>query len=118
MAETATVDRSEWAAVLDRVTKRHQGELVTIELLDPTYGDMHEAERLPFAYVAYDPRDDVVIVAVGGESSRYPVILRHIINHPTEVSTAEERAAGAAIRVIDAEGTPTLVTFFPEPAAS
>jgi hypothetical protein len=123
MTDTSTVDRSQWATLLDRLTKEHEGELVTIELLDPTYGDLREAERLPFAYLTYDSRDDVVIVAVGGRSGRYPVVLRHIISSPTDVDVAEGRPAGAAVRVIDAEGTPTLVTFLPhsarrEPAAS
>jgi len=118
MADTPTVDRSEWVTLLDRLTKEHEGELVSIELLDPTYGDLHEAERLPFAYLTYDPRDDVVIVAVGGRSGRYPVVLRHIISHPSEVSAAEGRPAGVAVRVIDAEGTPTIVSFFPDSVPS
>src|SRR4051794_6616011 len=38
-----------------------------------------------FAYVAYDPKDDVVVIAVGGNTPKYPVVLRHLIWHPTEV---------------------------------
>jgi len=64
-------------------------------------------------YAAYDPKDDVVIIAVGGRSPRYPVVLRHMISHPTEVAAAEIGSARAAIRVVDAEGTATLVSFFP-----
>ena len=47
-------------------------------------GIMPEAERLPFAYAAYDPKDDVLVIAVGG-TAKYPVVLRHLILHPTEV---------------------------------
>ena len=45
MADTPTVDRSEWVTLLDRLTKEHEGELVSIELLDPTYGDVHSDDR-------------------------------------------------------------------------
>jgi len=108
VTEITTADKTEWAPLLDRLTKDHEGDLITIELLDPTYGDLHEAERLPFAYASYDPRDDVVVVAVGGKSPGYPVVLRHIISKPTEVSVS-----GAAARVVDSEGTATLVSFLP-----
>lgn len=102
-----------WAQLLDRLSTEHAGQVVTIEVLDPAYGDQHEAERLPFAYAAYDPKDDTVVIAVGGRSPRYPVTLRHMISHPTEVSAADVDTARAAFRVIDADGTATLVSFFP-----
>ena len=107
MTEISTADRTEWATLLNRLTKDHEGELITIELLDPTYGDLREAERLPFAYASYDPRDDVVVVAVGGAPPRYPVVLRHMIWRPTEVSVSD-----AAAKVVDAEGTATVMSFF------
>lgn len=68
------------------------------------------------AYAAYDPKDDVVVIAVGGRSPRYSVILRHMISHPTEVAAADVDTARAALRVIDADGTATLTSFFPAAA--
>lgn len=105
-------DRTEWARLLDRLSREHEGELVTIELLDQTYGDQYEAEHLPFTSALYDRKDDAVVVSVGGRSGRYPVLLRHIISHPTEVSASRSRA-GDAFRVVEADGTATLVSFFP-----
>lgn len=109
-----TADRTEWARLLDRLSREHDGQLVTIEVLDQMYGDQYEAELLPFVSALYDRKDDAVIVAVGGRTGRYPVLLRHIISHPTEVSAAQSRA-GAAFRVVGADGTATLVSFFPTP---
>ena len=108
MTETPPDDRSRWAAALDELTRKHEGDLVTIELLDSTYGANEEVERLPFTYASYDDRDDVVIVAVGGRSARHPVVLRHMVWHPSEVSVAD-----GAMRVVDGEGTATVVTFHP-----
>ena len=70
MGANSTAEHSDWIRLLDQLTGDHEGQFVTIEVLDPTYGDQHEAERLPFAYASYDPRDHVVIVAVGGSSPR------------------------------------------------
>jgi threonine dehydrogenase-like Zn-dependent dehydrogenase len=118
MADTSTVDRSEWAKALDRLTREHEGHLVTIELLDPTYGDLSEAERLPFSYANYDHKDDVVVIGVGGDSPRYPVVLRHIVSHPTEVDVAEEGTMESALKVTDKDGTVTVVGFYPAPGSS
>lgn len=117
MANSSTLDRGEWTARLDQLTKNHEGDLASIELLDPAYGDLDEAERMPFSYAGYDHKDDVVVVAVGGNSPRYPVVLRHIVSHPTEVSVDEDEAIRGAVRIADSEGTVTLVSFFPPPDA-
>src|SRR5215211_7396367 len=115
--EISAAQRAEWQRQLDELTKEQEGKWVTVEVLDPTYGDQTEVERLPFAYAAYDPKDDVVFVAVGGNSPRFPVVLRHMIWHPREVdvSTNGDRAA---LKVTDVEGTTTLVGFYPPQSAS
>jgi hypothetical protein len=110
MADTSTTDRQGWVEGLDRLTKDREGQDVTIEVLDREFGDQTEAERLPFAYASYDPKDDVVVVAVGGRSSRYPAVLRHMVWHPTEVDI--DLDAGA-VRVVEQDGTTTIVSFFP-----
>jgi hypothetical protein len=46
---------------------------------------------------------------------RFPVVLRHMIPHPAEVNVATGAGIDAAIRVVDTDGTTTLVTFFPPP---
>ncbi|GAA3156191.1 hypothetical protein GCM10010521_50260 [Streptomyces rameus] len=102
MTGNGTLTRDEWKTALDRITEERTGEHVTIELLDPEVGHQYEAERLPFAYLDYDPKDDTVIVAVGGRSARYPVVLRHVIAHPREVDVATQdtrnRPSGSSAR--------------------
>ncbi|MDQ1752697.1 MAG: hypothetical protein QOE71_3753 [Pseudonocardiales bacterium] len=106
MTDTAVEERSRWAIELDQLTREHEGDLVVIEVLDITYGDGEEAERVPFGYAAYDRKDDAVVVAVGGRSGRFPVALRHIVTHPIEIDIAEH-----AMRVVAEDGTTTIVTF-------
>ena len=85
-------------------------------MLDPAFGDQHEAERLPFSYASYDPKDDVVVVGVGGNTPRYPVVLRHMILHPTQVDVAVPTPNQTTVRVVDADGTTNLLHFYPKPA--
>jgi hypothetical protein len=66
--------------------------------------------------INYDPKDDVVIVAVGGRSPQYPVVLRHMVWHPTEVDTGTDDLPQSTVRVVEADGTTTLVIFYSDEA--
>ncbi|MHA6795545.1 DUF5335 family protein [Pseudonocardia bannensis] len=101
----------DWRRTLDQLTAEHLGDKVTIELVDPTLGHQHEAEQKPFAYANYDHKDDVVIVAVGQDSPDEP-ILRHMVWHPKEINVADDPSLPPAFRVVEPDGTTTLVTFF------
>ena len=112
MTQNSTTDQEEWVSQLEQLTKDRQGQYVSIEILHPAYGDEPEAERLPLAYVAYDPKDDVVVIAVGGNTPKYPVVLRHLIWHPTEVDVD---ADNGGLKVLERDGTTTITSFYRPP---
>ncbi len=114
MTDTAdvglAVDSRHWGPLLDRVSREHEGDRVTIERLRPdheprSYGEML---RLPFTYASYDSRDNVVVVAVGGTTATFPVVLRHLIWKPARLYPDR-----AGLRVEDHDGVATVVMFFP-----
>jgi hypothetical protein len=106
--------KEEWHKMLDELTKARAGDNVTIELLDAEYGDEFEAERLPLAYVEYDEHADEASVGVGGRDGRYPVVLRHSIEHPTSIRTdSQPPLLPLAVQIVGADGTQTLVTVLP-----
>jgi hypothetical protein len=107
-----------WDEALEDFTKIHQGDAATIEIVDQTLGDQVEAsEVLPLAYVEYDRQDDVVVVALGGQTARFPVVLRRIIEHPQKVFISPPRPSPTeAIAIADRGGTATLVTLRARPA--
>ena len=112
--QTRGLQRSRWQAHLDELTRQHEGHDVTIELLDQQFGDEAQVEKLPLAYVEFDPKDDVVIVAVGGRDSRYPVVLRHMIDRPQHVVTdtyGDDRRV--ALAIVDGDGDHTIVAIEP-----
>jgi Family of unknown function (DUF5335) len=109
--------RSQWQAGLDELTKRHQGHRVAIELLDQEFGDEAEVETLPLSYLEFDPKDDVVIVAVGGRDGRYPVVLRHIVERPQRIAADSVGEDRVAVDIVDGDGGHTIVTIqAPTPA--
>jgi hypothetical protein len=115
--ETDELPRSSWHEALDALTEQHQGDEVTIELPTLEEGDQYQAERVPFAYIEYDPHDDAVSVAIGGADHRYPVVLRHVIEHPQRVLVSIAVPGEAStVEVIGADGVRTLITLHVLPA--
>ena len=103
-------ERTEWTRLTDRLSAAYAGYDVTIEVLAPDVGDNPMVERLPFDHVTYDHEDDVLVVAVGGKDQRYPVVLRHLVQHPRAL-LVDENPQGVALKVTDEWGTTTLASL-------
>jgi hypothetical protein len=110
MPVTTPEQRSEWVTLTDRLSADHAGHDITIDLLDAERGGSSMVERLPFDGITYDHRDDVVVISVGGRSPGYPVVLRHMIQHPQEI-LFDLIPQGAALKITDSSGTTTLVSL-------
>jgi hypothetical protein len=82
--ERHELPRAEWRPFFETLTKDYQGADVTVEVLSREYGDQVEIERLPFAYLEYDHKDDAFSVAVGGRDG-HPVEVRHVVEHPRAI---------------------------------
>jgi hypothetical protein len=103
-----------WHKLLDDVTKVRAGDNITIELLDAEFGDEFETEQMPLAYLEYDEHADEASVGVGGRDGRYPVVLRHSIEHPTSIRTdSQPPTLPLAVQIVAADGSQTLVTVLP-----
>jgi hypothetical protein len=110
---TQELDAERWHEYLDSLTSTVEGMLVTIEVMDEQEGDQLEVERMPLQAISYDPRDDVLEVALGGRGLRYPVVLRHFISAPRTISVEEASSiTPTAILVTDGGGVRTLIRLF------
>lgn len=115
--EKEELPRPAWRDFLESVTKEHDTDDVTIEVLSNEFGDQQEAERIPLAYIEYDDRDDAVIVGVGGRSSQYPVVLRHTVHHPLQIFVhLPAPNVTRAIDIVGEDGDQTVITLYPRPA--
>jgi hypothetical protein len=109
------VERAQWQGFFDRLADEMVGQHVVVEVLDAEAGDQIEAEGMPFASSTYDPKDDVVEIAMGGATQRYPQVLRHLINHPTAVDVTTTKGS-TVVRVESQDSGTSLVAFRPPPA--
>lgn len=100
---TRKLDKAEWHAVLDRISKGLDGKLVEIEIASLALGDQVEAEWLPLIGLVYDPKDDMVEVALER--------LDHMIRKPREIYVVEDAGRVESLEVIDAEGGRQIVKF-------
>jgi hypothetical protein len=72
------LDKSEWHPFFDAASRSLLGMRAEIEVASLDIGDQIEAEWLPLLGIVYDPKDDLIEVALEGS-------VDHIINHPREV---------------------------------
>jgi uncharacterized protein DUF5335 len=99
---TRKLDKTEWRPFFDAMSEILGPKRAEIEVLSLSLGDHVEAEWLPLLGISYDPRDDIVDVALQG--------LDHIIDQPREIYVVEEEAGELmAIEVVAADGTRQIV---------
>jgi hypothetical protein len=112
-ANRTELPRDQWPDFFNDLSRDFAGWDVTLEVLGQDGSeDLHavEAERLPLAYMEYDHKDDVVIIAVGGQDARFPV-LRHLIDKPQQVyADVLSPAMPWAVLVVAQDGGRTLAT--------
>ena len=95
------LERSEWRDFFDRISKTLIGKRAEIEVLSLALGDQVEAEWLPLLGIAYDPKDDVIEIALDG--------LDHLIAKPQQVFVELGPDRLTSMQVIDAEGVSQIV---------
>jgi hypothetical protein len=102
-------------AYFDRMSKALVGKRAEIEVASLKLGDQIEAEWLPLLGISYDPKDDIIEIALEG--------VDHLIPKPREVYVEENGLELSSLEVIDAEGTHQIIVLkdpmmLPAPAQS
>src|SRR5215210_6270415 len=87
------LEKSIWRSYFDTVSKALVGKRVEIEVASLKLGDQIEAEWLPLIGITYDPKDDLIEVALEG--------VDHLIYKPREIW----------IEVVDGDGVRQIVTL-------
>src|SRR5258707_8217209 len=75
--EIMKLEKSQWRGYFDRVSKALVSKRAEIEVTSLKLGDRIEAEGLPLLGISYDPKNDVIDIALEG--------LTHLIHEPREV---------------------------------
>jgi hypothetical protein len=109
------LERREWRPYLDRVSNGLVGKRAEIEVASLALGSQILAEWLALSGITYDPKDDIVEIALDG--------VDHLINGPQEIYVDEGPLGVASVEIIDAAGVRQIVKLrnplmLPAPAAA
>jgi hypothetical protein len=105
------IPREQWIRFFDDFSKRHQGWVVTLEILGKDLGDQESATQLPLVGISADlkDRESSINVLVGDRPETH---LTHIITKPGRVLAKEpEEPAHEALEIESGDGTKTILHF-------
>jgi hypothetical protein len=97
------LEKSTWQPYFDAVSKILPGKRVEIEVAALNLGDQIEAEWLPLLGITYDPKDDLLEVALEG--------VDHLIPRPREIWVEAEGLDLSSIEVIDSNGVRQIIVL-------
>jgi len=100
---TRTLKKSDWQSYFDRMGGALEGKRASVEITSPTLGDQWAAKRLPLFGIAYDPKDDLIEVAMEG--------VEHLVHHPQAVMVEEQGAGIASLEIVAQDGAREIVMF-------
>ncbi|HWP27077.1 MAG TPA: DUF5335 domain-containing protein [Xanthobacteraceae bacterium] len=95
------LQKSEWKTYCDRVSKGLEGRRAQIEVAALPLGDQIAAKSVPIFGVTYDPKDNIIEVALEG--------LDHIIHKPRSLAADEGATGLSSLEIVDGEGRKQIV---------
>lgn len=107
------IPSTEWVPFFNDLSKRHQGEHVTVELIGRQIGDQHEAQDQSLMGITMDvPSGACKIDVIMGDATG--INMSHEIAHPIHVRLAQnDDGRDAALEIESKDGPNTLVRFLP-----
>ena len=99
---TRTLPKSEWQSYCDRISKTLEGKQAQVEIVGLALGDQKLAAKgVPLLGITYDPKDDLVEIALEG--------LDHLISRPREVAVNEGAEGLESMEIVDADQARQIV---------
>lgn len=109
--QTRDIPREQWIRYFDDFSKRHEGWIVSLEVLGPDIGDQEEARGLPLVGISADlkARENRIEIIVGG---RPDADVTRFIENPKHIWIKEPTIPGdEAIEVESEDGIMTILKF-------
>lgn len=95
------IDKPEWPAFCDAVSKSLSGKRAEIEVESLALGSQIEAESLPLIGIAYDSKSDMMEIALDG--------LDHMINRPRELFADFGPGGLTTLEVVDGDDVHQII---------
>jgi hypothetical protein len=85
--------KSEWQSFCDGISKGVASKLAQIEVTGLTLGDQITANWLPLLGITYEPKSDLLEIALEG--------LDHLIHNPREISVEASPEGLTSMEIVD-----------------
>jgi hypothetical protein len=95
------LSKPEWESYCDRISKGLVGKRAQIEVTSLTLGDQIAAKWLPLLGITYDPKDDLLEIALEG--------FDHLINKPQSISVDDGPQGLASMEIVDKDARRQVV---------
>ena len=106
---TQEIPNYEWVRFFDEFSRRHEGRLTTIEMLQGDYGDQIQARDLPLNGISVEPdevAEDQIIIMLGANPDAR---ITHTISKPGRVWLKQnEDGEDETLEIESFEGTALL----------
>jgi hypothetical protein len=91
------LENSHWQTYFDRLSRVLVGKSVELEVVALDLGDQVGARWLPLLGLDYDPRSDLIEIALDG--------VDHLIRRPRQVFVDDDGSVGlSSLMIVDADG--------------
>jgi hypothetical protein len=100
------LQKSEWRPYCDRISKQLVGKSAQIEVAALALGDQTAAKSLPLLGITYDPKDNLVEIALEG--------FDHLIRKPQDIFVDEGAEGLISMEVVDSDQRRQIIKL-PEP---
>jgi hypothetical protein len=98
---TRLISKSDWRPYLDQISKELVGRRAEVDVVSLKLGSQVQAQWVQLLGIAYDPRNDVLEVALEG--------LDHLIPRPLELYVDEGRTGVESLSISDADGNRHII---------
>jgi hypothetical protein len=106
---TTQIPSDEWISFLDSFSRRHEGWLVTLELIGPEIGAQIQASELPLEGISSSTNPKTISISLGNEPSNH---LTHTISSPGQLWLRRtSQGADEALEIESTDGAKTLLRF-------
>jgi len=116
--QTKEIQPNEWPKFFDNFSRKHEGEILNIEILGRDIGAQLEEKGLALEGITAEAAGNRIVIMAGGRPDDH---VTHAVDYPTEVNIERtEEGDDAALAINSADGTTTLLRFclrpLPEPS--
>jgi len=99
--KTEKLDRNGWNIFFDGLSKSLEGKRASIEIASLDIGDQIEADSVQLYGITYDPKDNLLEVALEG--------LDHMIANPQDIEVVSGEQGIETIGVVDGDGKEQII---------